>query len=103
MDVAKFLIVIFMFLGWLVVIVGCLASFYGVFAEENMTTAGLGLGIAASGLLICGAAQFMMATIITAENTTEIKSLLTKLIDQNTKQDNEPKLSTGFPTKPIVR
>ena len=103
MNVAKFLLVIFELFGWLAVIAGCLASFYGVFAEGNMTTAGLGLGITASGLLVCAVAQFMMATIVTAENTTEIKSLLAKLIDQNTRQDTQPKLSTGYPSKPIAR
>ena len=101
MNVAKVLLITMNIVGWIAVIIGCLIAFTEA-SEQDLTGILAGIGIAASGLLICAAAQFMMATIVTAENTTEIKNLLTKLIDQNTKQDTQPKQSTGYPTKQIV-
>lgn len=95
MNIAKFLLVIVMLFGWLAIISGFITSLYGVFVKLDADIATVGLIIAAPGLFVCAGAQFMMATIVTAENTTEIKDLLDKLIDQNAKRDTQsaPKLS----------
>ena len=94
----------------LLLLVGAVACGFGILimvldpllthgAMGNMVEGAI---LIAGGLFTCATTQFALATIVTAENTTEIKNLLTKLVDQNTKQSVQP-IFTGYPSKPIGR